>query len=328
MKIKSTICTVLCSCLLLCSYELPSYAYQIRVNENGNFIRTGGINSYDGERAESYAETVSLEAALRENGYILINTDFRDISDEEYNLFCSCGFWFSSYISDDEDYRVYVYTPSFNDFTEQYNEYGSIEDYTYMEINSSSVVISYGYWDSLEKAGTVSNEYNDNIPEGRESGYLQIISPVDTEIRLHFPITDRYFEFFIQADTPFLVRLKTGAYNIVNVNGYEFRDRESTIKNNNIIHIEETYTAENPYIIELYELVDNYNIPPLNISEEPATTETNPNMPEYQVTVSEEAENNKTDGNSNILLVTAVAIIVLITAMWIYKKKMEYKNER
>lgn len=328
MKIKSIIYIVMCSCLLLCSYELPSYAYQIRVNENGNFIRTGGINSYDGERAASYEETISLEAALRKSGYILVNTDFRDISDEEYDLFCSCGFWFSSYISNDEDYRVYVYTPSFNDFKKQYNEYGNIEDYTYMEINSSSVVISYGYWDSLKKAGTVSNEYNDNIPEGREAGYLQIVSPVDTKIRLHFPITDRYFEFSVQEDIPFLVRLKTGAYNITDVNGYEFRDGESTIKNNNIIHIEETYTAENPYVVELYELVENYSIPPADISAEPATTEPNQNNPEHQATVSEKAENNSSDGNSYTLLIIALVIIFSMTAVRIYKRKKENDNER
>lgn len=331
MKIKKLLkgmSVLLSFCLLLCSYSFSCYAYQIRINENGNFIKTGGINSYDGERAESYEATVSLETTLRDSDYILVNTDFRDISDEEYNLFCSCRFWFSSYISNDEDYKVYVYTPSFNDFTEQYNEYGSIEDYTYIEINSSSVVISYGYWDSLEKAGTVSDEFDDNIPEGREAGYLQIISPVDTEIKLHFPITDRYFEFYVQADTPFLVRLKTGAYNIVNVNGYEFIDRESTIKNNNIIHIKETYTAENPYIVELYELIENYSIPPLDISEKPVTTELNTNIPEYQATVLKETENNKTDGNSNVLLVTAIIIIILIIAVWIYKKKKENDNER
>lgn len=319
-------------CLLLCSYSFSSYAYQIRINENGNFIKTGGINSYDGERAESYEATVSLETTLRDSDYILVNTDFRDISDEEYNLFCSCGFWFSSYISNDEYYksmyRVYVYEPSFNDFMKQYDEKGSTEDYTHMEINSSTVVVSYGYWDSLKKAGTVSDEFDDNIPEGRESGYLQIISPVDAEIKLHFPITDRYFDFFVQADTPFFVRLKTGAYNITDVNGCEFKDGENTIKNNNIIHIKETYTAENPYILELYELFENYSIPPVDISEEPVTTELNTNIPKYQATVLKETENNKTDGNSNVLLVTAIIIIILITAVWIYKKKKENDNER
>lgn len=337
MKNKKTlkgISVLLSFSLLLCSSSFSSDAYQMRINENGNFIRIGGINSYDGERTESYEETLALEMTLRNSGYILINTDFRDISDEEYDRFCSCRFWFSSYISDDEYYktmyRIYVYEPSFSDFMEQYNEYGSIEDYTRMEIDSSAVVVSYAYWDSLKKVGTVSNEFNENIPEGRESGYLQIISPIDAEIRLHFPITDRYFDFFVQADTPFLVRLKTGAYNVTDVNGYEFRDRESTIKNNNIIHIEEKYTAENPYTVELYELIETYSIPSAEIISETdllLSDEYNQDIPEYQVTVAEETKDDKADENNYILLILALIIIVLLIAVWIYRRKKEKDNE-
>lgn len=121
----------------------PSFAYQIKIDENGNFIREGGINEFDGTKAESYEETVNLEATLRNSGYILINTDSMDITDEEFEKFTQNGFWFSDYIRPDEvfywtKYRIYVYEPSYNDYMEQLEETGGIEDYTRLEINTST----------------------------------------------------------------------------------------------------------------------------------------------------------------------------------------------
>lgn len=330
-KIIKTICLLLAAfCILNCSL-LPSFAYQIKIDSNGNFIREGGINEFDGTKAESYEETVNLETVLRNSGYILVNTDSMDITDEEFEKFIQYNFWFSDYIRPNEifywtKYRVYVYEPSYNDYMRQLEETGGIEDYTRMEINTSTVLISYAYWYSKDKAGTVCYEFNDNIPEWFKTGYLEIRSPIDIAIKLRLPVEDTYYVFYVSANTPFLVKMKTGGYNIVDVNALEFKDRETAIVHNNMIHIEEENTLNKPYVVNLQKLVEKYNIPSADISGQPDySIGQNQNIPEKKTVVEEPQEEKQPQQKkkiSGIILAAVIIIVIILTVLVIrlYKR--------
>lgn len=336
MNLLKQICTVIAVCLVLnCGISTAS-AYQIRIDDKGNYIRTGGINTYDDVSAESYEDTVALEAALRNSGYILVNTDSMDITQEEFEKFQTYSFWFSDYIRPDEtfywtSYRIYVYSPSYNDYMIQLNESGILSEHTRLEINTSTVVISYAYWHSKSKAGTICDEFNENIPEWFDTGYLEIRSPIDVEVKFHLPIEDTYYVFYASANTPFLVKMKTGGYNVVEVNAHKFEDREKAIIHNNMIHIEKENTIDNPYVVELKTLVDTYGIESADISGQPDySIGQNQNIPEQKVVV-EETENDKADTKENkkdiTFYVIGAFIIILSIITALYSRRRKRDNE-
>lgn len=328
----------LMSALLILSFGIPAAAdtgNKYRFNEDfGNWVTLGGINEWDGIKANTRAETEELEVKLAENGYILISGENMNISMEDYTTFCNGhSFWFSKYMNQQEPgwslYRVYVYEPSYTDFMAQLSdEIKDLQRYTIQELTESTVVINYMYWDLDEAVGTISDKFNDNIPEYSESGYIQIVSPVDCEVTILQAYTRQYYQFYVKKNQPLLVKVVTGCYHITDVNKQTVNDNinnsgENTLPYNNQIQIGTHNTEDNPYIIELNGLVEKYNIPDIDIDGKPdyslnTTTETftDTDIPEKQTEIhnnSNTEDNNHSDEHLFLwIILIAIAIIGII----------------
>lgn len=247
-------------------------------SEEGNWIAAGGLNKYDYIEATTREEAEKLEVLVRADNYVLVNTDDIMIDDEEYELLCNnWGFWFTKYLDKVhpywDNYRVYVYKPSFDDYIQMLKD-NNLRPYIREELNNSTVVISYDYYDSLEKVGTITDDFNDNLPEWvTKFGYMEIRSSVDCELKILRASTRTYHLFYIKKGIPFLVKLAKDAYHIVSVNNRTINDgidsMEDTLPYNNKIVILEHNTIDNPYIVELNNLEAKYNIKDMYIGGKP-----------------------------------------------------------
>lgn len=251
-----------------------------RLDEEGHWIAVGGINTYDEIKAVTREDTARLEETLINDGYILITGDNMAVPYEDYEQFKnSRSFWFSPYMEnqppDWNNYKVYVFGPSYRDYMEQINsDTTRVKQYLVEEINNSTVVIDFKYWNISDAVGTISDEINGNIPEYCERGYMEIISTVDCEVTLLQAYSRRFHKFYIRKNQPFMVKVIAGCYHIIDVNNREIPDNinnsgEDTLPYNNQIQIGPHHTADNPYIIELGELVLKYDIPDMDISGKP-----------------------------------------------------------
>lgn len=250
-----------------------------KVHEDGNWFAMGGINQFEGVKAQSREETQNMEANLIAKDYLLCSTNDMMITDAEYMAFISYyrPFWFSEYMANEPfnwtKIKVYIYKPCFVDFIEQL-ETQSVKEYTRDEINNSTVVLNYAIWDDVEKVGTISDEYNDNIPEWYKSGYMEIRSPVDCSIKFWHSDSNRYYVFYISKDNPFLIKVRQGFYHLVEINSLEVNNNvddagEETLPYNNQILIYDNCTYDNPYVIDLYNLCNKYNVKDIDISGKP-----------------------------------------------------------
>lgn len=243
---------------------------------SGRLIRQGGRNSIDGRKCETKEETEALEARIRNENYILISTDDKDITDEEYNTYTSATtappfldeIKHTAFGWDNKMYKVYLYRPVFEQALKEIEEYNVIKSITLSEIYESSVIIDYGYWYMKEKVGKQDNEFNDNIPSFYDTGFMQIISPVACEITILNSYEQGYYTFFVKADSPFLVKVKQGEYYIREINGTKIKLKEDLLPHTGIIWVQEENTEDNPFVIDLTEIVAKYNIAPQDISTE------------------------------------------------------------
>ncbi len=250
-----------------------------QLHEEGNLIAIGGRNEFDEVKANSREETKRLESTLLLNDYILVTSDKMSILYDDYVKFRDSHlFWFSTYIVDEEPYwsskKLYVYKPSFDDYMEQLDSESGLKRYTIEEISNSSVLIDYAYWDNLDAIGTVSDIFNDNIPSYCDTGYLQIDSNINCEVKLLQAGTRRYYIFYVHKGSPFIVKLPTGCYHVVGVNNTDIPDNiynsgESTLPYNNQIQLQTQHTIDSPYLIQLYELSEKYKLKDVDISGKP-----------------------------------------------------------
>lgn len=314
-------------------------------DENGNEISLGGINEYKGVMANSREETQAIESQLIADGYILVTTDYMNITEDEYNTFynSNSAFWFRRFMKNDSfgwnAYKVYVYAPSFFDYMEQLEE-KNVQYYTYREILASTVVIDYLNWDIVDKIGTVSDEFNDNIAPQYDTGYLEIRSPVDCRVLLLQAYTRRYYEFYVQKNNPLLVKVIQGCYHVIEVNKQSVPDNidnsgEDTLPYNNQVQILSEHTQDNPYLIDLYDLAVKYNIPDADINGKPNYSLTGDKQP-FVDTMGEESTVIKprpqdTSGKKidfgRIVLWSVLALVVLIGIIWVVREIIKLKKD-
>ena len=352
-KSAKIISVVLAAILILIGLSFSASAQtgdRYRLSDEGNWIAVGGLNEWDEIKATSRSETQELESTLVNNNYILITSDQMSISEEEYETFKEGhSFWFSGYMEnkkpDWDVYRVYVYKPSYIDYMAQLSsESGRLQRYTLEELNNSTVVIDYQYWDIEEAIGTVTDKFNDNIPEYSESGYLQINSPVDCEVTILQAYTKQYYKFYVRKNTPFLVRVVVGCYHIVGVNAQNIPDNidndgEATLPYNNQIQIGSHHTAEAPYVIELNELVDKYDVPDINIDGLPDYSIIGNNdkfvnveidIPEEKTTIHDTEADERTEQDNEpqwFLWVIVISIAILGIALVIIYVRKEFSDD-
>lgn len=327
-------------CLAISTIAFADKGDRYKIDEEGNWFPLGGVNQYEGIEVQTREETLLLEQNLIANGYLLCSTDDMMISEAEFEALTNYhkSFWFSKYM-DKESYawskcRVYVFKPSFTDFIEQ-TEDGWVNNYTYREICESAVVIDYLIWDNKDKVGTISDAYNDNISD-ELAGYMEIRSPVDCEIKFWHSDTNRYYVFYISEDIPFKVKVIQGFYHIVEINSLSINNNvndagEDTLPYNNQILIYDHCTFDNPYIIDLYDLCNKYNIKSIDISGKPdLSIDQNQNIPDItteSVNIDEEStivqdkdkDNTKSEGFSWMKLILWIILGVAIIGVIIYE---------
>lgn len=318
-------------------------------DDRANWVKSGGLNKFDGVKAENREETKAIEDKLYAENYILCTTDDKEITDEELSILRTGAFWFNTYLKEDSVHwdtdKVYIYKPTFEDFIEQYYEGGGYELYTNIEMNNSTVVLRYFVWDELELAGSESDLINDNLPDDCKSGYLEIRSNVNCEVKIMQSSTRRYHTFYVKKNEPFLVKILSDCYHIVGVNKTDIPDNidnngEDTLPYNNQLQILPHNTIDNPYVLELYELNSKYKIKDIDIDGKPdynlLTEEREYSIPvdEKSTIIEEDTDEETLQENEpititplTILLIILIALIILWgVAVWLKNKSKEPKE--
>lgn len=277
-NIKKTLFSIVSAAVICLTMPVTVLAEQehgrFRYDEEGNFIHSGGVNKYCGvEYNSSEEETDKLNTVLKINDYVCIYGSNCEITDDEFDKYfkdSSYSFGFTQYCKDaifnNTFYNVYVYRPSYEDYKNGVDN-NSVMDYTLMELRTSAVLVDTSYWYSLSKVGKVLTEVNDNIPVWWDTGYLLINSPIDVKITALHVSESAYNEFYVVANEPYLVKLKVGGYTITAVNGVELSAQDQFLPFSNNIQIETKNTTEQPYELNLEQLIEGDNIPAINMEE-------------------------------------------------------------
>lgn len=321
----------------LFSEEHKQIWYQV---EGGNPVRAGGVSEIDGVYCKNEDDTEELENHLRISGYILVTTDEKEISDEEYNLLCNNGTYLPPYSycfnSENEYYwtkcKVYMYEKSYNDAISQLRENGFVNMITRSEITTSTVVVNYAEWYEKERVGKIVNEFNDALPSWyeNESGFLCVISPIDAEVTMEYYAEHTLNVFYVKANEPFLIKMKHGGHLIKSINSQQIDEEESSLVYSNNIQILNENTEENPYILRLEKTVSKYNIPSVDISDKPDYSWNSgvfipiEDIPEESVIVEE--KNSASDSGEKrdsrliwSIIFISVASVFVVTAVIIFK---------
>lgn len=266
--------------LLLFTLSMTGYADEVWYQYgDGKLVLLGGINSYGGTACESKEETYKLEMRLRSEGFVLLTTDDKDISEEDFATLtegCYLPPYFEYFDRDNEFCwdmqmsKVYMRKDLLKDALEQLRDRNRVTGDTQIEITSSTVVIDYGVWFLQERVGKVLNEINDNIPSWYEgSGYLEIHSPIDVMITLEIWSEHTFVVLYVKANVPLLVRMKLGMFVVTGINSTEIPVGEVTIPIQNHYSIIEEDTIDNPCILDLNDVISKYEIKPADITGKP-----------------------------------------------------------
>lgn len=289
--------------------DADPYSIEYQFDERGNFIHTGGINQFSGVKFEDTNESLErLEQLLRQYDYVCIYGTHQQISDEEYDKYFmdldvvfSLGFEDYAPKNTNTPYEVFyqqfvniwLYRPSYEDYKASLDASGSVAGWTLNEIRESTVIVHYGVPYSLSKVGKVLDEVNDRIPVWYDTGYLQITSPKDVKILTYHGQESAYYEFYVKANEPYLVKLKSGGYKISEVNGKAIADQEEFLPfKNNVEIVPNTCTEFEPYKLELEELLANRDIPSIDL--EKTIEEDNIEREKAYENLYEEVEKEKT----------------------------------
>ena len=334
----------------LTAYAATGDRYQFK--EGGNWFAAGGYNKYDYIEAKTRDEANELELKVRAENYILVNSDNMQISYEDYKAIRDYkGYWFTKYMEHSDpiwnEVKVYMYKPSFDEYIELVKS-KSRDTMLCEEINESTVVIDYRFFYYQEQVGTITDEYNDNIPDYiKTTGYMEIRSPVDCEIKVMRASTRTYHIFYVKKETPFLVRLVCDCYHIVNVNGKELNDNievigsgEDTLPFNNQIQILITNTEDNPYVIELNDLTVKYKIKDANLNGKPdysllsenKTYEYDIDIAEentilYDISTDKEKENNSISQYWWVWIILGIVGVIGVVYLIVIVKNNNYSND-
>ncbi|MBR6695422.1 MAG: hypothetical protein IKL70_03300 [Oscillospiraceae bacterium] len=309
-----------------------------KIEPKGHEVFWGGINKYEGICCENRTDSVLLEEFLQSSGYVLVSSPFKEISDEDYKILKKYGFNYSQYLKDDEYYNTYyrVYIPEvvYEELMTYRREGKSVPMYLSAELDYSTVVVAYDFWDAVENAGTVDYEVNDDIPATQtHTGWMTIETPIPVKVVLHEMTRDRFYELYLSGNEPFDIRLKAGCYVVSSVNDTKIKvnNTEETLPYNNYIWVEDGNTEDNAYKVDLTKLIEKHNIQPADISGQPDLSYyKNQNIPgaSEQAVLSDAEEN--TDKGSILGFVGVGIVIALIggtVAIVVIKKKKSISKE-
>lgn len=320
---------------------------------DGMIVCNGGLNEYNGKAFGSREEALITDQDIRNKNYVLVSTDLKEISEEDYQILYDGGFWFTSYLNSDNllqwtKDKVYIYKPSLEKYLDEMKTSNEADLYTLMEIEISGIVFAYDYWYSKDKVGKISGEFNDNISPWNSPAYMEIDSPIDIEIVLENKEQKTFYIFYVSKDTPFAVRLPQAQYNVISVNAVEIEQYEEVLPSSNIIVLNEEHAdRDNPYVVNITELVNKYSIPSIDLSGKPdLSLDQNQNIPEestivynkdiigqyydeYHNDTSENTDSEKdTNKNIYIYIVVCVLAIIVINMIFFTRRKLNKRKDR
>lgn len=303
-----------------------------KIEAKGHELYRGGVNQHKSVYCENRTDSVLLEEFLQSSGYVLVSSPFKEISDEDYKILKKYGFNYSQYLKDDEYYNTYyrVYIPEvvYEELMTYRREGKSVPMYLSAELDYSTVVVAYDFWDAVENAGTVDYEVNDDIPATQtHTGWMTIETPIPVKVVLHEMTRDRFYELYLSGNEPFDIRLKAGCYVVSSVNDTKIKvnNTEDTLPYNNYIWVEDGNTENNAYKVDLTKLIEKHNIQPADISGQPDLSYyKNQDIPvaTEQATVPETEET--TDGGFKFSFIgvgIAIVLLVIVVVVFILKKK-------
>lgn len=242
---------------------------------DGEVIYFGGIDTFKNEDYSGREE--QLEKILQKANYICVYGKSSEISNEELAKYIGNDndayyFWFSDYVHPQKPfynqfYNVYIYRPSYNAFKQGVDEQ-KMGLHTVDEINDGAVIVDYATEYTLSKYGKVIDEVNDKIPVWWDTGYLQIESPIDCKIRLLHGMENAYYEFYVRANEPFLVKVKAGGYMVTEINDVPIDEYEEELKFTNNFQVQKKHTEFEPYVMELEKCVEKYEIKSIDLEEQ------------------------------------------------------------
>lgn len=323
-------------------FDEVSYAdLMYKYPDSDIFIRIGGLNRFNGKDAKTREEAQQIEFQMAGCDYMSES----ELSEAERKILIQGNFWFSSYLKKNDFVKLYTKTYLYRPLIEKiFKETADGQLLTHTrkgELMSSTVVIDYSHWHFNDLAGTFDDEIDDMIPSYYSTGYMQIISPVSCNIVVWNAELNRYYRFYVTKNTPFLVRLKSGSYHIVECNNMIVKNRisddgEDTLPFKNRIQINEDWTKENPYIVELEEFAIKYQLKDFEFTEEEAETERPTFIPSEIPTEQTQLKDKITDKEKQdksadfITMFSIIAFLLLIIFITIYIiiKVKNFKNEQ
>ncbi|MBR0542357.1 MAG: hypothetical protein IJK26_09155 [Clostridia bacterium] len=245
-----------------------------------NWVRSGGKNRLDGIQAESREETEYLEQYIQSIGYVLANTDDKQITDEELKWLQTMSFIGSNYLNPENhwryasgNFRTYVYRPTLDTIMKQVKEKGIPDYHSNTEMALSAVFIDYELWNVIDRVGTVIDpidEINENLPENcaEDAGYVQFITPIDCQITLHLLDNDYYYTFFLRKGIT-LMLLRSDHYTITEINTTAIKEgADELIWNGNYIVVYRQ-PEDNPIVVNLVQVVARDGIEDIDVTGKP-----------------------------------------------------------
>lgn len=337
----------LTACIPVAFAESNDYNYTTITYDGGSFgVYEGGLNRFQGKKAKSREEMYEIENRVKNCGYIQIFGVYSDIQENELAYFRNYdnGFWFQDKIKETEYnhqfYKVFVNKLSFNDFVNSFKENKTAPEHTVREIEYSTVVLCSDFFEDIEKAGKIDNEIGDAIPNYFNVGYIKITTSVNMRLLLYNNHNSRYYIVDIDKNKDNLIKIKTGAYHVFTANGKDIADlsntrSENALPYNNIIQISSSNGKDNPYTLELNQLIKKYELK--DVTDEEKAAIANDKVPDAKNEINKEQTKIDNDelknfvkSSNNIILPILFVLIAVVASLWIiyeYKKRKKIKNE-
>ena len=350
---KKTISLILILLTVICFAQTANAADEMQLphkyGKDGRWVYSGGVNTFAGLTFDkTTSDCRKLENMLKTYGYICVYGQGQQISDEEYNKYLhdnpyNIGFEdFAQKNTNDRFevyyqrfFKVYLSKLSYEDYKKGIDQNGYPPDRAIDELRDSYVVVDYAMEYSMSKYGKVIDEINDRIPVWWNTGYLLIKSPIDVKITAYHIMESCYYEFYVKAKEPYLVKVKLGAYVITELNGKSIDENEEFLPFTNNVNIDHINNDKShPYELKLEKVIKERDIPTINLEEtiEKDKIDKEKAYENLYAEVSKETtiidsdyeENQKTKWS---LIITGIMVFICILCIIAYRV-MKKKNER
>ena len=258
----------------------------------------GGKNKIGHELYRTRNDSIMAEAELRKKGYVLISTEAKEISDDDLEILANSKFWFSEYLERSSKNmswvmdKIYIYKPLLNNYLAEYREDGIVSRNTSYQVMTKTVMFAYSVYYFNDRVGTISDMFNENIPEYLVGAYMEINSPINVEVTLINWGMKCYFKFYISKGTPFMVKLPEGQYKVAGINTVDIGKMEPAMPLHNMVYLTRTEYGDrdHPYVMDITPVINKYVIPEADISGMPdLSLDQNQNIPEERTVVDTEA---------------------------------------